>query len=64
MLNLIQDIEAFAKEVGVDVLELWTEFKSFVRNKPVEVTVEAVATPVEAAPVVEPVAEAAIDVVS
>ena len=64
MLELVKDAEAFAAEIGTELTTLWDEFKAFVRNKPVEVTVEAVATPVEAAPVVKPVAEAAIDVVS
>ena len=62
-MEFVKDVEAFAMEIGTELTTLWDEFKAFVRNNPVEVTVEAVATPVEAAPVVEPVAEAAPPVV-
>ncbi len=36
MLDLMKDLEAFAKEIGADIHDLWTEFKAFVRNKPDE----------------------------
>ena len=36
MLDLMKDLEAFAKEIGADIHDLWAEFKAFVRNKHVE----------------------------
>ena len=75
MLELVKDAEAFAAEIGTELTTLWDEFKAFVRNKPVEQPpcdnahvadgCGKFAEPVvEAAPVVEPVAAPAIDVVS